>query len=550
MFSQFHFIQSAKLKRLRSVLPAALLALALLGATACGSFAAVPAPQGTATSPSPPTPPPPPPPPSVVVMPGSATGGDLGDNDTVSDTSQCSAVVNNPPVTDDEVSVDGPHWSWSSNGSYLDDGTQDPDPSASGTATFALSPHSPDTDSTCDYTVTFDNPGDYVLTLTATAVYYETILQGPDKGKATTVSFSGDGNPGMDDPDAAAPASTPSTLQPNAAPSATPNAPASPAKKKIASVAGGKLTGLTVVGATATKSMSTCYVAIVNTDVPPHNVVITASISPHFVGTHLPSGAITWTGGTAGPDQLTRYVSRGMAGTTDVTASYKGKSFTVRIFVVASDALPASTPATLSHTLGGSYLPPVGDFGQTSFTIGADGVVAPKYVVAAYLDGTTWRFRVKSISHAYMQGFRNEGRIDITGPTDPNITPGNKAAIIADLTPPGPNAGSGPPRNYYYSSKITHAHEQAHVDRFYSAPYCPTYMAKFQSDVESYSVEFSCTSPSTQNASDLISALQSGWDALIADYHEATDNKEQQGSEVAAHNVSNPLYTALINAIP
>jgi len=166
----------------------------------------------------------PPPPPQVVVTPGSATGGDLGNNTTVTNNSQCSAVVNNPPVTNDEVSVDGPHWKWSGSGSYLDSGTQTPDPGASGSETVTMSPHSPDSDSTCDYSAVFTSPGDYVTTLTATATYYETVLQGPDKGKVTSVSFTGSGNPGFPDPDAsgqvamASASTTSSAPQQNTAP--------------------------------------------------------------------------------------------------------------------------------------------------------------------------------------------------------------------------------------------------------------------------------------------------------------------------------------------
>jgi len=195
--------------------------------------------------------------PTVVKLdPGSLTGGDLGDNPTVTVDAHCSASIENPPVSDDTMDVSGPTWSLSGGGSFLDDGlpATDPahDPSASGSATFKI-----DTPSAAasDYHVTFDSPGDYVDTLTATATYQETMKTGPDAGKVVSVSFSNianadgtnDGNPGTPDPDGNPPSS--GTPPPSAATSATPRvlvpygAPPlrypPPAPTKIAQVGGG-----------------------------------------------------------------------------------------------------------------------------------------------------------------------------------------------------------------------------------------------------------------------------------------------------------------------
>lgn len=168
--------------------------------------------------------------PQVIVTPGSIAGADLGDNPTATASSHCSAVVINPPVSDDTMTVDGPHWTWTGVGTFLDDGTATPDPTATGSATFAITQPVPDTDSNSDYSVTFDSPGDYVDVLTATATFHETMLTGTNAGQVITVSYSGDGNPGVDDPDAAgstspaSPASPSSAATPAASPAMVPDA--------------------------------------------------------------------------------------------------------------------------------------------------------------------------------------------------------------------------------------------------------------------------------------------------------------------------------------
>ncbi len=215
-------IQPAKLRGLRNALSVPLLAMMLTGLAVSSSFAT------------------PPPPPEVVVTPGSLAGADLGDGDSVTTASiRCSAVANHGPVTNDEIDVDGPHWSWGASAAFLDDGQTPHDPSATGSASVDLHPGSPDTNSDCDYTVTFDSPGDYVITLTATATYYETIKTGPHAGEKSTVTMSGDGNPGVDDSDAAPPAS-PNAIVPYAGNAPTP--PKAPAK--ISSVSGFRRPGV------------------------------------------------------------------------------------------------------------------------------------------------------------------------------------------------------------------------------------------------------------------------------------------------------------------
>jgi len=196
----------------------------------------------------------------------------------------------------------------------------------------------------------------------------------------------------------------------------------------------------------------------------------------------------------------------------------------------------------------------------TVVTIGQQGVTGPTFDVAAYRDGANWVFRVNNISQSYLVATNGQGRIDITGPNDPQITaaqPGcpapcavTKAAVIADLTPPAAGAGQGPPRGTYWSSSITQAHEQCHVDRFYTdARFFPRFMKMFEDSVEAESIPISCTDRTANSAATVLASRQAAWRTLIDDLHGQADAAEIGGSEVACHDVSNPLYTALIAGI-
>src|SRR5207249_1728085 len=81
----------------------------------------------------------------------------------------------------------------------------------------------------------------------------------------------------------------------------------------------------------------------------------------------------------------------------------------------------ANPPAALAHTLSGASNPGA-NFGLTVVTIGQQGVTGPTFNVSAYVDGGNWVFRVDQISHSYLVGINSQGRTDITGPNDPQIT--------------------------------------------------------------------------------------------------------------------------------
>jgi hypothetical protein len=311
-----------------------------------------------------------------------------------------------------------------------------------------------------------------------------------------------------------------------------------------------KVTSLQVANATASAADPRCYVT--NTHQPADDVKITAVLDPGVGPGEVPPDFLVWTGGTAGANAVERLVTRGGASSTQLQATCGGPAQPqqqVQLFVVAADTPPANQPAQLVHTLGGASNPG-GDFGLTVVTIGQQGVVGPQFDVNAYLDGNTWRFRVPQIRHTYKVGIHGLGRTDIAGAGDPGVTKGTLCQIIPDLTPPGAGVGHGPPRTHYWSSAITQAHEDCHVSRFYTDPaFWPQFMTQFQQQVENDSVTFDCQDPAKQNSADVIAGKRQTWQQAANNFHGQADQAEIGGSEVACHNVSNPLYTNLINAI-
>jgi hypothetical protein len=321
-----------------------------------------------------------------------------------------------------------------------------------------------------------------------------------------------------------------------------------------------KVTSLSVANATASAGDPRCFVT--NAHQPADDVKITAVLDPGVGPGEVPPDFMVWAGGNAGANPLERLVTRGGASSTQLQATCGGPAQPqqqAQLFVVDADPPPATLLALLAHNLGGAANP--GDnWGLTVVSIGQQGVVGPDFDVKAYLDGNTWRFRVPQIRHTYKVGINGHGKTDITGAAgDPSVTKATLCQIIPDLTPPLADTPHGPARTRYWSSAITQVHEDCHVSRFYTDPaFWPQFMTQFQQQVENDSVSFDCQDPTTQNAADVIAGKRHTWQQAANNFHTQADQAECQpqagqrgcfGSEVACHNVSNPLYTDLINAI-
>jgi hypothetical protein len=176
--------------------------------------------------------------------------------------------------------------------------------------------------------------------------------------------------------------------------------------------------------------------------------------------------------------------------------------------------------------------PDAGSFGQ----VHRNGHSA-KYKGCA--TGGKWCFRLDELKEEHGIGQQSNGDTDITGANDPNVDAGHCAAIIADLTPPGPGAGHGPTRDHYYSSTITLAHEHFHVTDFRARVTTPT-MNQLAAFVAQGTNCTDCKSDPPEAAFN--GKMEEFWNANRPSYFDGNH-------EVRAHDQSNPMYTILIQQI-
>jgi len=171
-------------------------------------------------------------------------------------------------------------------------------------------------------------------------------------------------------------------------------------------------------------------------------------------------------------------------------------------------------------------------FGQVHF----DQSHSAKYKGCA--ENFKWCFRLEEFKEKHGVGIRSNGRIDITGANDPNVDPAHCIAILADLNPPPPGTPSGPPRTTYYSSAITQGHENFHVDDFRAKVMVPTMnqLAQFVSNGNN------CTECKSDPPAAFNNKMETLWNNNQPTYYDGFH-------EVRAHNFSNPMYSALRQAI-
>lgn len=297
------------------------------------------------------------------------------------------------------------------------------------------------------------------------------------------------------------------------------------------------LNSLTVAGGTAVVGAADTFVA------PRGGVLdVTANVTPGG-GRPVTARDVRWAGGAAAGSPVRRRVSG--LGRTVVTATVDGVTKTVTLFVADAPRAPAANPAApRAHVLIG-VSNPGGDFGLTVVTIGQQGVVAPTFVFTPFFDAGRWSFRLVRVRHGFKVGVNGQGRRNIAGPG--SVTPATLAAVVADLTPPAPGTPNGPPRATFWNERITRAHEQAHVDRFYSAAFWDAAMTRFETTLETATVVFD---PAAARTSGQVRTSQTPvFTTSVTNEHNAADAAEIGGSEVVAHGVSNPMYTALLTAV-
>lgn len=149
-----------------------------------------------------------------------------------------------------------------------------------------------------------------------------------------------------------------------------------------------------------------------------------------------------------------------------------------------------------------------------------------------------WCFRLKHFKEEHGVGVQSLGRTDIAGANDADVTPAACQAIITDLTPPAAGAGSGPPRTMYWSETITTAHEHFHVTDFRGRVTVPT-----GTDLATFVAQDSnCTDCKSSVPAAFNTQMETIWNGHRPSYFDGNH-------EVRAHDHSNPMYTALIDAI-
>ena len=273
-------------------------------------------------------------------------------------------------------------------------------------------------------------------------------------------------------------------------------------------------------------------------------VILTATTS-------APGQVVNWTGGTAQPgNNLQRRVSSGAAGTFNITADTPADpgSQSVTVHVVNGRVAPAAAPATLRFSRQPGNPAGLVPFGLTD--VRANN---PTARIRAGLAGNQWQFRVERIDHRFLLGITGGARTTVNSAAgSPNAAPPRSHCdVITDLTPPAPGTPNGPPRVNFWSSRITLAHENAHVARFYSPPFWEAFMRTAEANIEgaASNVNVDHTVPATLSDAGVVGANAVAHQAIIDAQHAAADAAEIGTSEVAAHDQSNPMYTTLIAQI-
>jgi hypothetical protein len=94
-----------------------------------------------------------------------------------------------------------------------------------------------------------------------------------------------------------------------------------------------------------------------------------------------------------------------------------------------------------------------------------------------------WCTRIFEYKDRYGIGIHACGRVDITGPNDPAITPANCGRVLLALTPQFDDDTGGSTNLDYWSSAITLRHEQQHVMDDRNSVFIPTF-EQFKAFVE------------------------------------------------------------------
>ena len=315
-------------------------------------------------------------------------------------------------------------------------------------------------------------------------------------------------------------------------------------------------------------------------------VVFTPPLPPPVPpATVTPAPPITWTGGTAGADNLHRQVPCTSPGDVTVRAAM-GTNLYADVTVHVVDAVPPGPlgQANITQNYLG-YIDPGVNFGYFLNGIDAAGAATPPSYfpsVTAGLDGDHWVFRLGSIVDGYKTGAHSLGRTDLPQgnlrpfPIADRLVAAEGAVTVVrahaaardDLNTsevvPNKAVVGGPPLQYYYVANIIEAHEQKHVEHFYLPALAPgagwyyQNMLSFERDIVENpvvsSVNYSCE-PAIRPGENTGSGAKSlrrltTWDDALDQLYKGADRTDLLDTEDYAYRSTNPQFDLIRNQIP
>jgi hypothetical protein len=260
---------------------------------------------------------------------------------------------------------------------------------------------------------------------------------------------------------------------------------------------------------------------------------VTVNSLSNFTANSNAPDKVNWTGDPDGipPTAMggTYQVAFPMPGPKVIVAQCKPalKYKTIKVYPSCDQLSPPTAPRTYRV----DAVVPANGFG---FTGAADAV---EFGTAPCGRGSQVCLSLTSLGIGHGFGIDGGGDKDISGPTDPQITATNCADVIADFTPT--SLSLGPPRNQFWSSKITMDHELVHETRQLPGQVDNPLFNEIVALVNNTCAD--CQAPDQASLRPQIMALQTKYQEIWK------GNKAP--NELAAHAVSNPEYLTLIAGI-
>ena len=204
-------------------------------------------------------------------------------------------------------------------------------------------------------------------------------------------------------------------------------------------------------------------------------VTIQLKASPSSVS--LPSGFVSWSGGSSGSNQLQRIISKSAlieAGETVTATTWGNDVFKGRVYVFDGTPSPSGVNIDVTVTRDDSIASPFG------VTVRGEAW-SPAETYDIYYENKKWKFVFEKVAYEIKWGINNGGRTNVPDgtaspfPLGMEMNPASteaqkKTQAKSDLTP---DAIGRAPRTLYWSSALTSQHELFHVSDWLDNYYAP-----------------------------------------------------------------------------